>query len=155
MFDQPFDIRKYKMGGWESAKLRTKSNGKWYYIYNSDNNELVNMKELIEYDKKYKPPNHQNYKPEPYHVKCVGRMDTGNYRAPLQFQQQPVLIAPVVYSSFSTSHPNIKKALNLTPDPLRKQSSTKSLSQSTKPKKKLLPNVKRSNTPMSKRNNTF
>ena len=149
MFDQPFDIRKYKMGGWESAKLKTKTNGKWYYIYNSDNHELVNCKELIDYDKKYTPPNHKHYKPEPFHVKCVGKMDTGNYRAPLQFQHQPSLIAPIVYGSFSTSHPNIRNAFNIGTDPIRKHSSSNSFSQTTKPKKNLLPHMKRSNTSMN------
>ena len=141
------------MGGWESSKLRTKSNGKWYYIYNSDNHELVNCKELIDYDKKYTPPNHKHFKADPPHVKCVGKMDNGNYRAPLHYQQ-PSLIAPIVYGSFP-SHSDVRTSLRTSSDAIRQRQSTNSFTQTPLRHKTVIPQRRRSKTSMKSKPTTL
>lgn len=96
-----YDLRRMKVGGWEASRLKSKVNGKWVYFYNPDNNELMNCKELIDFEKRYIPPNH---KPKKRNVvsRSLEKKDVKNYRAPLQFSQHPRLLAPVVYSSFSS-----------------------------------------------------
>lgn len=102
------DIRKYKLGGWESAKVSAKVNGKWFYFYNAESKELINAPELIKFEKKYKPPS------DTIHSSAVtsrsisvyddvDRTNPKEVRAPLKFKgikKRKKFLCPVVYGSF-------------------------------------------------------
>ena len=97
-----YDLRRMKVGGWEASNLKSKVNGKWVYFYNADDNKLINCRELIDFEKKYVPPNHRPKK-RTVVTRSLEKRGTENYRAPLQFSHHPRLLAPVVYSSFTTT----------------------------------------------------
>ena len=102
------DIRKYRIGGWESAKVSAKVNGKWVYLYNSENNKLLNCPELIRFERKYVPPSDTSdistARKRPISVyDDVDRTITNEVRAPLQYKstkKKKKFLSPVVYGSF-------------------------------------------------------
>lgn len=65
------DLRKFKVGDWEGAKLQAKVNGKWVYFYRENEKTPVNNKEPISFDVPYRPPNHRNEKFNVYQPEYV------------------------------------------------------------------------------------
>ena len=100
-----YDLRNFKVGGWSSANLKTKVNGRWIYIYNPETNILINKPEPIQFEKKYVPPNHQR---EFYNT----HKDNLNAQRTSPIRERPFTTsensrAPLVYSSYSGVRPLI------------------------------------------------
>ena len=104
--DQPFDMRKMKTKTWESAKIRTKTNGRWVYIYNPENNKLLNQAEPISFEKKYKPPNHTEEFYNHHRASTISRPST-SIRTRRFDNEEPFPRPPLLYSSYSGSRPLI------------------------------------------------
>ena len=83
-----YDLRRLKVGEWESAKIKSKVNGRWIYFYKDDNKRLINCPELINYEKKYIPPNHREKRPNTSLDVIIDR----------DFSQSVVVRAPIVYT---------------------------------------------------------
>lgn len=107
-----FDLRRFKVGGWDSTKIKTKTNGKWIYIYEGDTNQLINLPEPIHFEKRYKPPNYVRHEPQRVQSSFDTRLfersieSPTTRKAPLSFappNHSNKLVAPVVYSQFCQS----------------------------------------------------
>ena len=107
------DLRKFKVGDWEGAKLQAKVNGKWVYFFRENDQTPVNTKEPISFDVPYVPPNHQNEKfilyPQEYIQPLKSEYLKKNLRNPpplkyLKPQNQNQRIIPTAWQSRPMTH---------------------------------------------------
>lgn len=54
--DPWYDIRKLRVGGWKSSKIKVEANGQWSRFIDGETNVYINKTERIDYSKRYKPP---------------------------------------------------------------------------------------------------
>ena len=95
-----YDLRSIHVGNWESAKIRTKTNGRWIYIFDPKTNNLLNVPEPIKFEQKYKPTNHL----DEFYKSSKNNSITKSHTLHSRSSNEPIVSrAPLVYSSFSGS----------------------------------------------------